>query len=276
MPGTPSPENPSAASLAGGATASGPPSNFLVTPEGNLVVAAPNEREWDRLATIKSLADTIANAIPAESIPDELKCRQCGGLLKSAVRMPCCGALFCDECLRRLFEEALGDVATAAASPPASLACPQCGTRQSPEQALPDQEIRAKVAIFIESHNKFVIPEGAVAAAAGVPADERPGDEDAGAREQREDGETSPEKQSTSGAMRTPYPPIPFPFVIPGFMPPLPPGMALPFPGFPFPPPPVPSRQRHPPDIKDQKARSRSPSPPSARARRRSRSRSPS
>lgn len=274
MPGTPT-DDPSTAASNGGPAAGAPPSNFLVTPEGNLVIAAPNEREWDRLSTIKSLADTIVNAIPAGSIPDELRCRQCNELLKSAVRVSCCGALFCDECLRRLFEEALGDMATAAASS-ASLTCPQCGARLSPEQALPDQEVRAHVTTFIESHNKFVIPEGTSTIAATV-ADGSKGDEQASTREQREDGETSPEKQSNSGTMRAPYPPVPFPFMIPGFMPPPPPGMIppLPFARFPFPPPSAAIKQQQSHDVRrEQKDRSRSPSPTSVRGRRRSRSRS--
>lgn len=274
MTGVPTDES-SAAAAGGGPAAGAPPSNFLVTPEGNLVIAAPNEREWDRLSTIKSLADTLFNAIPAGSIPDELRCRQCNELLKSAVRVSCCGVLFCDECLRKLFEEALGDMATATASS-ASLTCPQCGARQSPEQALPDQEIRAKVTTFIESHNKFVIPEG-VSTVGATAADGIKDEEKASAREQREDGETSPEKQPNSGAIRAPYPPVPFPFMIPGFMPPPPPGMMppLPFARFPLPPSQPAIQQQHPHDPRrEQRGRSRSPSPIASRGRGRSRSRS--
>ncbi|PJF17588.1 hypothetical protein PSACC_02594 [Paramicrosporidium saccamoebae] len=224
----------------------------LVTPEGNLVVAAPNEREWDRISTIKSLADTAAS-IPPEAVPQELKCALGDHLLNNAVRVPCCTAAFCDDCMRKLFEES-STSAGAATTGIVSIECPSCKKQIIQDKVLPHEELRAKVILFLESHNKFALP-----------------------KENNEEG-ISAQKSPMMNEPPKPSPPLPphmfppgmppLPFFLPGFLPP-----GLP-PMFPHPHHPV-KRGAH----DDRRGRDRSQSPSRSRSRSpkrgRQRSRSP-
>ena len=260
------------------------PGNFLVTPEGNLVVAAPNEQEWDRIATIKSLAD-IAHAIPPELIPEELKCPSCSMLLNDAIRLECCKESFCDECIRNLFDNS----PVSALEENVTITCPVCQrTGISQEMVLPCLEKRNQVADFIESHNKFIVPGSDVAngtavsgenddtltAQTGKSSVEINGSTD----ESRKDGVQVETKRSP------PIPPFmpPFPFLMPGFMP-LPPRPGMPMMphrmphGMPHGVPPasiMPLFPLPPPEQGDERKRLYSPS--NLRSRSRSRSRSPS
>jgi protein MPE1 len=172
--------------------------SVLVTPEGNLVVAAPNEREWDRLSTIKSFADTVAS-IPPEAVPEELKCKLGDHLLNNAVKSPCCSSAFCDECLKKLFEQAAASATTIA-----TISCPICKEQMAQDRVFPHEELRVKVIQFIESHNKFALPK----------------------EDQTEDAQ---KEQKSPVMLEKPVPPMPlpgflhgmppFPFFLPGFLP---------------------------------------------------------
>lgn len=242
-------------------------SSYLVTPEGDLVVAAPNDREWDRIAKIRSLAETAAS-IPLEEIPSGLVCAMGGHILSDAVRMPCCGALFCDECVRNLFEDAVSLTAG-----DATITCPKCRRERILQEGIvPDVDARNRVQSLLESRSQFKVPDEA--------------------NHPEEDGTTpaGPTPPTTGSGKRPgegpPLPPFPFGFPpFPFMFPPPPPGM------FPPPPPPLDGAAAGRRDYQ-RPARPRSPSPPrrqqerrvggepllsqqQSRTRRRSRSRSP-
>lgn len=227
-------------------------SNFLVTPEGTLVVAAPNDLEWNRLSTIKAFAQT-ATAIPLNEIPDQLKCLadpQAPHLLIGAVTLTCCGSSFCDDCIRKRLEETL-----VTATGDASLQCPHCGKQTTQDQVAPDEALRVKVTEFLESHNKFAISTPEL--------------------EDLEEGETSDATSNQAPAAPPPpmhhSPPFGFP-PMPFFFPPPIPGMPLMFPPMPLPfgrPPPPPRNYRRPeaPSGSRSRSRSRSRSPEKDRSR---------
>ncbi|KAI9274226.1 DWNN domain-containing protein [Sporodiniella umbellata] len=81
---------------------------LMVTPKGDIVVAQADSSTWDKhvakAATTLGLGSSSAgdlmdwyDTIP---IPDHLKCTICEGLLRDASITPCCGASFCDDCIR--------------------------------------------------------------------------------------------------------------------------------------------------------------------------------
>ncbi|KAI8813796.1 hypothetical protein BJ742DRAFT_379702 [Cladochytrium replicatum] len=90
-------------SATGGAPGAAGPGEggVMVTQNGDLVVAQPNELAWNKLkgvASQSSLGSTdLYEHIP---VPKELECPLCKRLLRDAVLSPCCGASFCDECKR--------------------------------------------------------------------------------------------------------------------------------------------------------------------------------
>ena len=67
--------------------------NVMIASDGTLVAVAPNEAMWNRMTVAKSILDTSV-------IPSHLKCPICKGLMKEAIEMPCCGAAYCDDCVR--------------------------------------------------------------------------------------------------------------------------------------------------------------------------------
>ncbi|KAI7819377.1 DWNN domain-containing protein [Gamsiella multidivaricata] len=70
----------------------------MVTQDGNLVVATTNDYEWKKFHEKSKAALTSEEAYATAPVPDDMKCSICSMLLKSAVRAPCCGTNFCDEC----------------------------------------------------------------------------------------------------------------------------------------------------------------------------------
>lgn len=145
-------------------------------------MTAPNEKEWDRLNTIRTISEEISS-IPVDEIPFELKCTLCGQLLRNSVRVPCCASSFCDECVRGLFDDE---------SAP-SIPCPTCTNPLTIESVVPDIEKRNEVNRFIESYG--LIPEPAPE----VPLEKTP-------------------KTVLPRGIPPGFPPLPFPF--PGFLPP--------------------------------------------------------
>lgn len=240
----------------------------MVTPDGTLVVATPNEREWERITTIKSLAEDAAS-IPLEMIPQELGCyatEDTPHLLENAVKMPCCGAHFCDECLRKMFIES-----TVAATGDSTISCPKCHrTGISQDSVVPDEQIRLKVNDFIEAHNKFAL------SAAEKSVEENGEIPDEG--EVTSENDKSNKDSFEEPKKRINFPPLPFfPPPLPFMFPPPPSGIfpfgqpgigrpPLPLP-FPFPLPPN-NTTEAPPTSKPTRSRSRSPSPPASRRQR--------
>ncbi|CAO3672611.1 unnamed protein product [Rhizopus microsporus] len=81
---------------------------LMVTSKGDIVVAQADSTAWDKhvakAATTIGLGSSSAGDLTDwyESIPapDHLKCTICQGLLRDASITPCCGASFCDDCIR--------------------------------------------------------------------------------------------------------------------------------------------------------------------------------
>lgn len=81
---------------------------LMVTPKGDIVVAQADSSSWDKhvakAATTIGLGASSAgdlmdwyDSIP---VPKHLQCPICNGILREATITPCCGASFCDECIR--------------------------------------------------------------------------------------------------------------------------------------------------------------------------------
>ncbi|KAI8335801.1 DWNN domain-containing protein [Chlamydoabsidia padenii] len=76
---------------------------LMVTPKGDIVVAQADSSTWDqhmaKAVTALGGGDILDwyDSIPA---PDYAQCPLCQGLMREATITPCCGASFCDECIR--------------------------------------------------------------------------------------------------------------------------------------------------------------------------------
>lgn len=92
---------------------------LMVTSEGGMVVAVPNEDEWRK----------ISSKAKADNIPDDLRCGICDQLLTEPVSAACCRASYCEECVRELAE------------------CPSCHKR--PLRFSLDEAIRRRCQAFV-------------------------------------------------------------------------------------------------------------------------------
>ncbi|KAJ3347051.1 hypothetical protein HDU91_006863, partial [Kappamyces sp. JEL0680] len=117
---------------------------LMVTGEGDLVVAMPNEYgpashssdQWKKFTqnatTFKSL-DDIYDATP---LAPHLACFLCKKILRDAVKSRCCSTAFCDDHIRtHLLEN--------------GLKCPKCQARLKPDELVIDQELRREVDAFL-------------------------------------------------------------------------------------------------------------------------------
>ncbi|KAG0365662.1 E3 ubiquitin-protein ligase rbbp6 [Gamsiella multidivaricata] len=108
----------------------------MVTQDGNLVVATTNDYEWKKFHEKSKAALTSEEAYATAPVPDDMKCSICSMLLKSAVRAPCCGTNFCDECIRNYLVQ-----------PPKGeepFNCQNCHQYLVPDQLIPNIELRQR------------------------------------------------------------------------------------------------------------------------------------
>lgn len=63
---------------------------LMITSEGGMVVALPNQEEWQRVSGM---------AGKALDIPEALRCPKCGQLFKHPVQVSCCQRFYCEECV---------------------------------------------------------------------------------------------------------------------------------------------------------------------------------
>ncbi|KAG0348622.1 E3 ubiquitin-protein ligase rbbp6 [Podila humilis] len=109
---------------------------YMVTQDGNLVVAQTNDSAWKKFHEMAKGTLSSEEAYSTAPVPDDMKCPICRLLLKSAVKAPCCGANFCDECIR-----------TYLVSPPKgeeSFKCQNCHMNLVPDQLMPNHDLRQK------------------------------------------------------------------------------------------------------------------------------------
>ncbi|KAG0280112.1 E3 ubiquitin-protein ligase rbbp6 [Linnemannia exigua] len=109
----------------------------MVTQDGNLVVATTNDYEWKKFHEKSKGTLTSDEAYNTAPIPDDMKCPICHLLLKNAVKAPCCGTNFCDECIR-----------TYLVHPPKGeepFKCQSCHQHLVPDHLIPDVDLRQRV-----------------------------------------------------------------------------------------------------------------------------------
>ncbi|PWA00389.1 hypothetical protein BB558_003548 [Smittium angustum] len=121
----------------------------MVTSDGTLVVATTNEDAWNEAVKIAKTSVAAGNTLGSlTDIPEDLKCKICSNLVRDAVSVPCCSAIFCAECIEQYLHQ---DPMQSSSDP--SL-CPVCKNEQIRlvyDQLIPDYETRTKVNDFIKS-----------------------------------------------------------------------------------------------------------------------------
>ncbi|KAI1321798.1 E3 ubiquitin-protein ligase rbbp6 [Mortierella claussenii] len=110
---------------------------IMVTQDGNLVVATTNDYEWKKFHEKSKGALTSEEAYATAPVPDDMKCPLCRLLLKSAVRAPCCGTNFCDECIRNYLVQPPKDEEP--------FHCQTCRQSLVPDQLIPNIDLRQRV-----------------------------------------------------------------------------------------------------------------------------------
>jgi hypothetical protein len=75
---------------------------LMVTPKGDIVVAQADSSTWDQhmAKAATALGGDILDLYDSIPAPDYAQCPLCQGLMREATITPCCGASFCDECIR--------------------------------------------------------------------------------------------------------------------------------------------------------------------------------
>lgn len=130
---------------------------MMVTPSGEVVVAQVNEAAWHEAqqqaraqsSMITDLDGVYEEAVAAEQsgrappgslISPQVQCSLCKGLAREAVRVSCCQAVFCDQCVRADMQAqaARGDGETV-------IKCPSCALASTIDNLIPDPVTRRLV-----------------------------------------------------------------------------------------------------------------------------------
>jgi len=109
----------------------------MVTPEGGYVVAQPDSASWQKqVAKHKGLTEAdIRERTPSDP---SLACPIDNKLFRDAVKTPCCGVLYCEECIQTYLLER-------------DFICPNCGAKiASLDKLIMDKPMRTKVGDYID------------------------------------------------------------------------------------------------------------------------------
>jgi len=109
----------------------------MVTPEGGYVVAQPDSASWQKQVTRhKGLTEAdIRERTPSDP---SLACPIDNKLFRDAVKTPCCGTLYCEECIQTHLLER-------------DFICPNCGKKiSSLNKLIVDKPMRTKIADHID------------------------------------------------------------------------------------------------------------------------------
>ncbi|KAI0073516.1 DWNN-domain-containing protein [Panus rudis PR-1116 ss-1] len=120
-------ENPDAGKIGHG---------VMVTPEGGYVVAQPDSGTWHKqLSRHKALTEAeVREKTPTDS---SLACPIDNKLFRDAVKTPCCGTIYCEECIQTHLLER-------------DFKCPNCGVKvASLDKLIADKPSRTKVGEYI-------------------------------------------------------------------------------------------------------------------------------
>ncbi|EPS37844.1 hypothetical protein H072_8396 [Dactylellina haptotyla CBS 200.50] len=119
----------------------GKPVSVMVNAEGEYVVAEPDKASWE-LFQQKTKAAGLTGAAAAEARVLEEKGLACpidNKLFKDAVKTPCCGKTYCDDCIQNALVES-------------DLVCPNCDTKDVLlDRLITDTETREKVKEYLDS-----------------------------------------------------------------------------------------------------------------------------
>ncbi|PPR08136.1 hypothetical protein CVT24_012350 [Panaeolus cyanescens] len=110
---------------------------LMVTPEGGYVVAQPDVASWQKQV---HRAKGLTAAEVREKAPTDpsLVCPIDNKLFRDALKTPCCGKAYCEECIQTHLLER-------------DFMCPNCGKRvASLDKLMVDKPVRTKVADYIE------------------------------------------------------------------------------------------------------------------------------
>ncbi|KAG5654353.1 hypothetical protein H0H81_003811 [Sphagnurus paluster] len=109
----------------------------MVTPEGGYVVAQPDLASWQKqVSRVKAL--TAADVRERTPTDTTLACPIDNKLFRDAVKTPCCGTLYCEECIQTHLLER-------------DFICPNCAKKvASLDKLIVDKPMRTKVADYIE------------------------------------------------------------------------------------------------------------------------------
>jgi len=117
---------------------SGPLSQgVMVTPEGGYVVAQPDSASWQKqVARTKGLSEAdVRDRTPSDP---SMICPIDNKLFKDAKKTPCCGTLYCEECIESHLLER-------------NFICPNCGRKiASLDKLIMDKPMRTKVRDYID------------------------------------------------------------------------------------------------------------------------------
>jgi len=108
----------------------------MVTPEGGYVVAQPDSASWQRhVSKPKVLTEAdIRERVPSDP---ELVCPIDNKLFREAMKTPCCGTVYCEECIETRLQEQGFD-------------CPHCSNKiPSLDKLIHDKPMRARVKDYI-------------------------------------------------------------------------------------------------------------------------------
>ncbi|KAK7687897.1 hypothetical protein QCA50_009116 [Cerrena zonata] len=131
----------------------------MVTPEGGYVVAQPDVASWHKQVKQVTRPKNLSEADIRERKPTDtsLICTIDNKLLKDPVKTPCCGTVYCEECIQTHLLER-------------DFVCPSCSAKiQSLDKLIPEKAMRAKVGEYIE---REIEKGGVVAGADGAKNEE--------------------------------------------------------------------------------------------------------
>ncbi|RPB04107.1 DWNN-domain-containing protein [Choiromyces venosus 120613-1] len=120
-------------------TAHSNPTSVMVNADGEYVVAQPDQASWESYQKKAATNTKIAAPVGSKELQDKgIECLICHKLMRDASKTPCCGKVYCEDCIHTTLLET-------------DFVCPNCDAKEILLDAImPDEDFRKKVEEYLK------------------------------------------------------------------------------------------------------------------------------
>lgn len=115
------------------------PTSVMVNADGEYVVAQPDQASWESYQKKAASTSKVSAPVGSKELQEKgIECSVCHKLMRDASRTPCCGQVYCEDCIHNMLLES-------------DFVCPNCEAKEILLDSIQaDEETRKKVEEYLK------------------------------------------------------------------------------------------------------------------------------